>query len=111
MPFDLLKIIHVMKHEISFPADLPDLAGRDLAAVPLVAARVKWFDRIKGFGFANVWGQPEDVFIHAEVLRRSGLSEMTPGEAVGIRVIEGRRGLMAAEVTAWDAVQREPKPK
>ncbi len=76
--------------------------------MPLVPARVKWFDRAKGFGFANVWGHPEDVFIHAEVLRRSGLAELPPGEAVGLRVIEGRRGLMAGEVLAWDARQRGP---
>jgi CspA family cold shock protein len=89
--------------------DLPDLANRDLSELPLLAARVKWFDRAKGFGFANIWGRPEDVFIHAEVLRRSGLAELSPGEAVGLRVIDGRRGLMAAEVAPWDAVQREPK--
>lgn len=106
---EVLDIKLVARDPVANPTDLPDLAGRDLADVPLVPARVKWFDRIKGFGFANVWGQPEDVFIHAEVLRRSGLSEMTPGEAVGIRVIEGRRGLMAAEVAAWDSIQREPK--
>lgn len=90
-------------------ADLPDLMNRNLAELPLVAARVKWFDRAKGFGFANIWGRSEDVFIHAEVLRRSGLAELSPGEAVGLRVIEGRRGLMAGEVAPWDAVQRERK--
>lgn len=90
-------------------ADLPDLADRDIGVVPLVPARVKWFDRAKGFGFANTFGQAEDVFIHAEVLRRSGLAELMPGEAVGLKVIQGRRGLMAAEVLAWDAAltQRE----
>ena len=62
--------------------------------------------RAKGFGFANVWGKSDDVFIHAEVLRRSGLAELMPGEAVGLRVIEGRRGLMAGEVLAWDSATR-----
>ena len=38
---------------------------------PLEPARVKWFDRAKGFGFANVFGVGDDVFIHIEVLRRS----------------------------------------
>lgn len=90
-------------------AELPDLANRDLSAVPLVPARVKWFDRAKGFGFANVWGRPEDVFIHAEVLRRSGLAELSPGEAVGLRVVEGRRGLMAGEVAAWDSAPKEAR--
>lgn len=76
---------------------------------PLVPARVKWFDKGKGFGFANVFGKHEDIFIHVEVLRRSGLADLQPGEAVGLRVIDGKRGQMAAQVTAWDAALREPQ--
>ena len=85
---------------------LSDLDGIDpeaLAAQEIEPARVKWFDKGKGFGFANVFGRPEDVFIHIEVLRRSGLADLAPGEAVGLKVIEGRRGRMATEVLAWDA--------
>lgn len=82
---------------------MPDeLDEIDVMSVPLVPARVKWFDRIKGFGFANVWGQEQDVFIHIEVLRRSGLAELQPGEAVALRVTEGRRGAMAVQVCSWD---------
>lgn len=73
-------------------------------AGPMEPARVKWFDKGKGFGFANVFGRPEDVFIHVEVLRRSGLADLQPGEAICLRVIEGKRGRMAALVTAWDSV-------
>ena len=105
---EVLEITLPARGEAVHAADLPDLVDRDLSAVPLVAARVKWFDRAKGFGFANVWAQSDDVFIHAEVLRRSGLAELQPGEAVGLRVIEGRRGLMAGEVLAWDAATRTP---
>lgn len=87
------------------PAPIEDLGETDpeaLAALPLEPARVKWFDKGKGFGFANVWGRPEDVFIHIEVLRRSGFADLAAGEAVCLRVIEGRRGRMAAQVVAWD---------
>ncbi|GGD32572.1 cold-shock protein [Sinisalibacter lacisalsi] len=73
------------------------------SAGPLEPARVKWFDKGKGFGFANVFGKPEDVFIHIEVLRRSGFADLQPGEAVALRVIEGERGRMAVVVAAWDA--------
>lgn len=69
------------------------------------AARIKWFDKAKGFGFANVFGRPEDVFVHMDVLRQSGLSDLAPGEAIAMRVIDGKRGSMAAEVHAWETVQ------
>ena len=71
-------------------------------AGPMEPARVKWFDKGKGFGFANVFGRPEDVFIHIEVLRRSGFADLQPGEAVCLRVVEGQRGRMAVLVCAWD---------
>lgn len=87
--------------------NLPDIAGlneEDIARSPLVAARIKWFDKAKGFGFANVFGNNEDVFVHIDVLRQSGLSDLAPGEAIAMRVIQGKRGRMAAEVRAWETV-------
>ena len=88
------------------PAGLEDIEVLDaeaLAAIPLVPARIKWFDKAKGFGFANVFGRSEDVFIHVEVLRRSGFADLQPGEAVSLKVIDGQRGRLATLVAAWDA--------
>ncbi len=88
-------------------SDFAELDADQLAALPLEPARVKWFDKGKGFGFANVFGLDEDVFIHVEVLRRCGMADLQPGEAVGLRVIDGRRGRMAAEVLSWEMGLRE----
>ena len=89
-------------------ADIVELDGAVVAAAPLEPARVKWFDKAKGFGFANVFGRREDIFLHIEVLRQSGLSDLQPGEALAIRVINGQRGQMAAEVQAWEKVLTQP---
>ena len=83
-------------------ADFIDLDEDVIRNAALEPARVKWFDKGKGFGFANVFGRPEDVFIHIEVLRRSGLADLQPGEALGLRAVEGKRGRMAIEVSAWE---------
>ncbi len=77
--------------------------------LPLEPARVKWFDKGKGFGFANIFGRPSDVFLHVEVLRRSGLADLQPGEAVALRVVEGKRGLMAVQVASWEAALKKPE--
>ncbi|GAA0302106.1 cold-shock protein [Rhodovulum strictum] len=79
------------------------LEPEELAALPLEPARVKWFDKSKGFGFANVFGRNQDVFVHIEVLRRSGLADLQPGEAIAIRVTEGQRGQLAVMVGPWES--------
>ncbi len=84
---------------------LSEFEGVELGAweqVVLQPARVKWFDKTKGFGFANVFGARADVFIHAEVLRQSGLSDLAPGEAIGLRIADGKRGQMAIRVSSWE---------
>jgi cold shock protein len=77
-----------------------------IAAQPLEPARVKWFDKGKGFGFANVFGKQDDVFIHVEVLRSSGFADLQPGEAVCLRIIDGKRGRMAVQVVSWESAAR-----
>jgi len=96
-------------HAISVPepsAEAPGFAEPEpeplLDAGPFEPARVKWFDRGKGFGFANVFGDADDVFLHVNALRRSGLADLQPGEAISIRVADGRRGRLAVEIATWE---------
>lgn len=83
--------------------DMMDFTPDDIASRPVEPARVKWFDKTKGFGFANVFGKADDVFVHVEVLRRSGLSDLQSGEAVGLRLVDGQRGRMAIDVVGWES--------
>jgi len=73
----------------------------------LQPARVKWFDRGKGFGFVNAFGDQNDIFVHMEVLHHCGIAELQPGEAVAVRTADGPRGLMAWDVRVWDHVLDE----
>ena len=75
----------------------------DYSYLAMLPARVKWFDKVKGFGFVNVHGQHGDVFVHMDVLRRCGFAELDPGEAITVRVGQSERGALALEVLSWDA--------
>lgn len=99
---EVISIIPPARPETPILADFEELDPEVLASAPLEPARVKWFDKGKGFGFANVFGSSDDVFLHIEVLRQSGLADLQPGEALAMRVIDGKRGRMAAEVQAWE---------
>ena len=86
--------------------DMEDISVEDILAQPITPARVKWFDKGKGFGFANIFGDSADVFVHIEVLRRCGLSDLQAGEAIGLRLIDGKRGRIAVDVVSWEAVSK-----
>lgn len=79
-----------------------DLLTPEAPTGPLEPARVKWFDKQKGFGFVNVFGSDEDVFVHMETVRRCGFQDLSSGEGMAVRTFRGPRGLMVAELRLWE---------
>ena len=77
-------------------ADRKSLADE---AGPFEPVEVKWFNRVKGYGFVNRVEEPDsDIFVHMETVRLAGINDLQPGDRVDARVAEGRKGLTAVEL-------------
>ncbi|HEV8104274.1 MAG TPA: cold-shock protein [Gaiellaceae bacterium] len=61
---------------------------------------VKWFSNEKGFGFIERGNGEADVFVHFSAIDGEGYKSLTEGQRVSFEVVQGDKGLQAANVMA-----------
>ncbi len=61
---------------------------------------VKWFSNEKGYGFIERGNGEADVFVHFSAINGDGYKSLTEGQRVSFEVVQGDKGLQAANVVA-----------
>lgn len=61
------------------------------------SGNVKWFNDAKGFGFITT-ENGDDVFVHFSAIQGGGFRSLAEGAAVELDVVQGPKGLQAANV-------------
>ena len=63
----------------------------------LAEGTVKWFSNEKGYGFIER-AEGEDVFVHFSAITMEGYKSLQEGQRVEFEVVQGQKGLQAANV-------------
>ncbi|MGL4324265.1 MAG: cold-shock protein [Beijerinckiaceae bacterium] len=108
--FQVFRVISMDNSTAVHPAQMP--APRTHVTVTpssgLERMTVKWFNRLRGFGFASKGEGEPDIFLHMETLRRYGIPDLKPGQVILVRYGNGSKGLMAAEVRLAEGDASQP---
>lgn len=88
---DMSTAIHPVERPVRTHVDVKATSG-------WTRVKVKWFNRVRGFGFLTEGDDGPDIFVHMETLRKTAISELQPDQYVYVRFGEGPKGRMAAEV-------------
>ncbi len=75
-------------------------------SVSRLSGTVKWFSRVKGFGFIEPDGGEKDVFVHFSAIQGEGYRNLEEGQRVEFSIEDTEKGPQAVQVQA--ATQEQP---
>ena len=69
-------------------------------AAERMSGTVKWFSRVKGYGFIAPDGEESEIFVHFTGIEGEGYRNLEKGEKVSFVIEETEKGPQAAQVRA-----------
>jgi cold shock protein len=106
LSIDLSTALPVRPRSPISPSERADRNALCEAAGEFEPVEVKWFNRVKGYGFVNRaranGAEQDDIFVHMETVRQAGLGELQAGQPLEARIAPSAKGLTAVELRAPD---------
>lgn len=67
-----------------------------------ISGTVKWFSRVKGYGFISPDDGTKDVFVHYSAIQGEGYRNLEEGQRVEFSIEDSPKGPQAANVLGLD---------